>query len=167
MHARLRSHRAALRVAFAAAAIAALAVGLLAHASTARRAAPALPAAALDGRAVTLADLRGRPAAVVFFASWCTDCHVEAGAIERVARTAAWRGRIVGVDYDDGGDWRRFLREYGWSFPVLDDHSGVVGAAYGINVLPATVVLDASGRIVEVRYGAQTVAGLTAALRSS
>jgi len=165
--ARLRSRRATLRVLLGAVALAALAAGLLARPSGAGRAAPALPTRALSGRAVTIADLRGHPAAVVFFASWCTDCHVEASAIEHVASAAAWRGRIVGVDYDDGGDWRRFLQQYRWSFPVLDDHNGVAGAAYGIDDLPATVVLDASGRVASVRYGAQTVAGLTAALRSS
>ena len=82
---------------------------------------------------MTLAELRGHPAAVVFWASWCTDCHVEASAVERFARSAAGRGRVVGVDYDDGGDWRAFLRTHGWRFPVARRRrAAAIGAAFGI-----------------------------------
>jgi len=116
-----RRHRLALRAGLAFAALAALAAGLLARGSPARRPAPALPVRALSGRAVTLAQLRGHPAALVFWASWCTDCRVEARAVERVACSAPGRGQIVGLDYDDGGDWRAFLRAHRWTFPVLDD----------------------------------------------
>jgi cytochrome c biogenesis protein CcmG, thiol:disulfide interchange protein DsbE len=162
-----RRNRLAWRLALGAVAVAALAVGLLAGGRSTRRPAPALPARALSGRAVTLADLRGHAAAVVFWASWCTDCRVEANAVEAVARSPAGRGRLVGIDYDDGGGWRAFLRRHHWSFPVLDDSRGDNGAAFGIDNLPATIILDSSGRIVTVRYGAQTVDGLTAALATA
>jgi cytochrome c biogenesis protein CcmG, thiol:disulfide interchange protein DsbE len=162
-----RRTRLTLRLAIGAAAAAALAVGLTSGGRAARRPAPALPARALSGGAVTLADLRGHPAAVVFWASWCTDCRVEANAVETVARSPAGRGRLVGVDYDDGGGWHSFLRTHGWSFPILDDASGDTGAAFGIDNLPATVILDSGGRIASVRYGAQTVRGLTAALTAA
>ena len=155
------------RLAVGAVAAAALAVGLLSGGGAARRAAPALPSRLLSGHAVTLADLRGHAAAVVFWASWCTDCGVEANAVEAVARSPAGRGRLVGIDYDDGGDWRAFLHRHHWSFPVLDDSSGNTGAAFGIANLPATIILDSSGRIASVRYGAQTVHGLTAALAAA
>ena len=157
MIARLLSHRIALRVAVVALALAALAAGLLAHHTVARRAAPALPSRALSGRAVTIAELRGHPAALVFWASWCTDCRVEANAVAHFANSSAGRGRIVGVDYDDGGAWREFLRAHHWTFPILDDSSGAVGAAFGINNIPATIILDSGGRIAAVRYGPQTV----------
>ncbi len=167
MLARLLSHRIALRIAVAALALAALAAGLFAHHAVTRRIAPALPARALSGRPVTIADLHGHPAALVFWASWCVDCRVEANAVARVASSADGRGRIVGVDYDDGGGWRGFLRAHHWSFPILDDSSGSVGAAYGINNIPATIILDSSGRITAVKYGPQTVRTLDTALTTS
>ena len=49
----------------------------------------------------------------------------------------------------------------------LGDPSGNTGAAFGIDTLPATIILDSSGRIASVRYGAQTVRGLTAALAAA
>jgi len=159
---RLATHRFALRIA-----LAALAYGILARPSTYRRLAPPLPSRALSGKATSLADLRGHAAVVVFFASWCTDCRREAAAVARFARSPAGRGRVVAVDYDDGANWRAFVHDYGWSFPVLDDSSGETGAAFRIPFLPTVVFLDPQGRIVSTSSVPQTVAslrqGLTAA----
>ena len=152
--------RRAFRALVAVAAIAALIVGLLGHSSIAgRRPAPELPTALVSGPRVTLAQLRGHAAAVIFWASWCTDCHAEAAAVERFARSPAGRGRLVGIDYSDGGPWRAFLHTYGWSFPVFSDRDGITLDAYGVSVgLPATVVLNARGQIVQTSHQIQTVA---------
>lgn len=168
MSGRLFTDRRALRVVLVAIGLAALAVGLLTHRSAVRRAAPELPSRVLSGAPVTLAALRGHPAAVVFWASWCADCHVEAAAVERFARSAAGRGRVVGIDYSDAGDWRGFVRRYGWSFPILADPNGATLDAFGISAgLPATAILDASGRIATVKFGVQTVARLRSALAAA
>jgi cytochrome c biogenesis protein CcmG, thiol:disulfide interchange protein DsbE len=165
--ARVAMHRHALRVALVALALALLSYGLLSRAATARRRAPALPTTELRGSPVTLAALRGRPAVVVFFASWCPDCKHEAAAVERFARSATGRGRVVAIDYDDGGDWRGFLQRYGWSFPVLSDSSGQTGAAFRIPFLPTVVFLDAEGRIVSTSSVTQTVASLEHGIASA
>ena len=168
MPGRLFTDRRALRFALVAVALALLAAGLLTHGAAARRSAPALPSRVLSGAPVTLAALRGHPAAVVFWASWCTDCHVEASAVERFARSPAGRGRVVGIDYSDGGDWRGFLRRYGWSFPILADPDGATLDGFGITAsLPVTAILDPSGRIASAMFGVQTVARLRSALAAA
>jgi cytochrome c biogenesis protein CcmG, thiol:disulfide interchange protein DsbE len=164
MRRRPLNRRFVLLVGLGALAVALVAFGVLRPASTKPREAPALPARTLAGKPVTLAGLRGHSTAVVFWASWCGDCHVEAAAVERFARSAAGRGRVIGVDYSDGGDWRKFLHEYDWSFPVFGDPDGTLGAAFGIHALPTTVVLDARGRIVSSSAAVQTVSSLTRAL---
>jgi cytochrome c biogenesis protein CcmG, thiol:disulfide interchange protein DsbE len=156
-----------MRIVLAALALAALAAGLLTGAGSARRPAPPLPRTVLRGRAVTIAQLHGHSAAIVFWASWCNDCHAEAAAVERFARSSAGRGRVVGIDYTDAGDWRAFLRRYGWSFPVLADPTGVVGSGFGLHALPATVILDPSGRIASVSNRVQTVGTLQRALAAA
>ena len=167
MLARLATHRYALRFALGALAVALLAYGLLANAPKTRRPAPPLPARALSGAPVTLSALHGHPAVVVFFASWCDDCRHEAPAVAAFARSSAGRGRVVAVDYDDGGDWRGFLRRYGWSFPVLDDSGGQTGDAFHIPGLPTVVFLDAKGRIVSTSSLTQTVGSLTRGLAAA
>jgi thiol-disulfide isomerase/thioredoxin len=167
MLARLLTHRRALRSALGVLILALLAVGLLTHASTARRRAPALPTRALSGAPTTLAALRGHSAVVVFWASWCVACHAEAAAVERFARSPAGRGRVVAIDYSDGGDWRAFLRAYHWSIPVLADPNGRVADAFAIHFLPSTVFLDPSGRIAATSETRQTVASLVSGLSAA
>jgi thiol-disulfide isomerase/thioredoxin len=160
-------HRRGLRAALGALALALLAYGVLAQAPSSRRTAPPLPARPLSGASVTLAQLRGHATAVVFFATWCGDCHREAAAVARFARSAAGRGRVVAVDYSDGGDWRAFVRDYDWSFPVFGDRDGTLGVAYRVEALPTTVIIDAKGRIAQTSARVQTVASLTSELAAA
>jgi len=110
--------------------------------------------------------LRGRPALINFFASWCGPCREEAPEVEALARSLRGRAALVGVDWsDDLDNAREFVHEHGWTFPVLRDH-GEVGDEYGITGLPATFVLDSKGMIVNTLRGPQTRGDLEEALRS-
>ena len=157
--------------------VAALVVGALAALEIAtsgggggggRRAAPALPTAVLTPPRATLASLRGKPALVNFWASWCGPCDKEAPELRRFTRLLDGRGTLVGVDWNDGlGGARRFIRKNGWTFPNLRDADGVVGNRYGLSGLPNTFVLDSRGRIVKVLRGPQTAADFDRALREA
>lgn len=136
------------------------------------RLAPALPTEQLVGAATTLASLQassgGRPAVVVFWASWCDPCVTEAAAIERFSRSAAGRGRVVGVDWNDAAAGARaFIRVHGWTFPNLRDGEGTIGNSYGLTGLPTTIVLDGRGRIRTALRGPQTERSLGNALAAA
>jgi cytochrome c biogenesis protein CcmG, thiol:disulfide interchange protein DsbE len=132
------------------------------------RPAPPLPSAVLQPPKRTLASLRGKPALINFWASWCEPCRKEAPELERFARQLGGAGALVGVDYTDRSDaGREFVKRYGWTFPILSDPDGIYGARYRFSGLPTTVVLDSRGRIVETLRGPQTVADLHQALRSA
>ena len=148
----------------------ALAIGLSGKKGDAGgRIAPALPRERLAGPPATLATLRsvahGRPALVVFWASWCEPCRHEAPAVERFALSPAGHGRVVGVDWsDEAQSARRFIGQYGWSFPNLRDGEGTVGYAYGLTGLPTTFVIGDNGRIEQTLRGPQTEQTLARAL---
>lgn len=133
------------------------------------RAAPSLPRERLAGPPVTLAALRGRPALVTFWASWCGPCSKEAPELERFALSAAGRGRLVAVDWSDPSipEAKMFIEHHRWTFSVLRDEQGTVGLAYGLTGLPATFVLDGSGQIVEELRGPQTAQSLSQALANA
>jgi peroxiredoxin len=130
------------------------------------RAAPQLPAKALRGPATSLAQLRGKPALIDFFASWCDPCAEEAPTLRKLSATVAGKATVVAVDWDDAsGPARAFVREHGWTFPVLADTTGTVGESYGVATgLPTSFVLDPQGRIVATFRGPQSVATLRRAL---
>jgi cytochrome c biogenesis protein CcmG, thiol:disulfide interchange protein DsbE len=130
--------------------------------------APPLPSAVLQAPKASLASLRGKPALINFWASWCEPCRKEAPELERFDRTLGSSGQLVGVDYtDQAGAGREFIHKYGWNFPILSDPNGIYGARYRFTGLPTTVVLDAQGRIVETLRGPQSVADLRHALSSA
>jgi cytochrome c biogenesis protein CcmG/thiol:disulfide interchange protein DsbE len=161
-----------LAVTLVVAAVAVAAVfGLASHSTTGRRA-PVLPRETLEGRQVTLASLlagaHGKPALVVFWASWCGPCAQEAPALERFSKSAVGRGRIVGVDWSDARSGAvQFLRHYAWTFPNLRDAEGLVGNAYGLTGLPTTFVVDHDGRIRAALRGPQSEGSLTKALAAA
>jgi thiol-disulfide isomerase/thioredoxin len=155
-----------------AAALAAVAVVGLGSKPASGRQAPALPREALVGAPVTIASLlasaRGRPALVVFWASWCGPCAQEAPALRRFSQSAAGRGRIVGVDWSDSAPAARaFIRRHRWSFPNVRDAHGAAGDAYRLTGLPTTFVLDAHARIRAELQGPQSARSLRTALASA
>jgi len=155
----------------AAAAVAALVIFGLApgRSASSGRQAPVLPREHLAGPMVTLASLlsgaSGRPALVVFWASWCGPCAREAPALERFYQSRAGHDRMVGVDWSDGiSGARSFIRRYSWTFPNVRDAEGTVGNNYRLTGLPSTFVLDSHGRIRQVLHGPQSENTLQAAL---
>jgi cytochrome c biogenesis protein CcmG/thiol:disulfide interchange protein DsbE len=139
-------------------------------AAEARPAAKRQPAPELAGRwlvppPVRLADLRGEPVLVNFWASWCVPCQEEAPELARFDRELGARARLVGVDFRDSeGEARTFIRRFRWRFPNVADPRGRIAGRYGLVGLPTTFVIDARGRIARVLTGAQTYAKLVAAV---
>jgi cytochrome c biogenesis protein CcmG/thiol:disulfide interchange protein DsbE len=132
----------------------------------AARPAPALPTTVLRAPRTTLATLRGKPALVNFWASWCAPCRQEAPGLERLWRSLRGSATVVGVDFDDErGAAREFIRAHGLTYPMLSDPDGASGPRFGFSGLPTTVVLDPRGRIVETLRGPQSEADMRRALR--
>jgi len=130
--------------------------------------APPLPASVLVPPKVTVESLRGKPAVVNFWASWCEPCREEAGHLQRFHERHGDRARVVGVSYTDNlPGARRFVKQYGWTFPNLNDPEGLAGSEYDLVGLPVTVILDAEGRIVARLRGPQTEATLEEAVREA
>jgi thiol-disulfide isomerase/thioredoxin len=143
--------------------------GLAGSKSSIGRAAPALPADRLSGDAVSLTSLRGGPALIVFWASWCTPCEQEAPALERFARGLNGTATLVGVNWSDPSlaGAKTFVKRFGWTFPNLRDSDETSGQKYGVSGLPTTYAIDRSGHIRDTLRGPQTQASLTQALASA
>ena len=65
----------------------------------------------------------------------------------------------------DPGKLPEFIKNEGLSFPVLYDRSGRAAEDYGIESIPATVIIDREGRIVDVKTGAVTNVWLKRAVK--
>ena len=133
--------------------------------SGAGRPAPQLPTSVLVPPAVHLSSLRGKPAAINFWASWCAPCRREAPDLELLNRSLHGSASIVGVDWSDGLDSARsFISEHYMTYPNLSDSDGTVGQKYGLVGLPMTFILDSKGIITDVLRGPQTAETVRRAL---
>lgn len=106
-----------------------------------------------EGR-VRLADFRGRPVVVNFFASWCTPCKREMPAFARIARQVGGRVAFVGVNHQDSRRLaRQLLAETGVAYPAGYDPDGRTAVAYRILGMPTTVFISPDGRILATHAG--------------
>lgn len=108
-----------------------------------------LPAGQGRARDVALRSLRGHPAVLNFWASWCAPCREEAPLLGRLASDYGPRGlRVVGVDTQDlEAPARAFLTQYAVTYLNLRDPDGSVGRLFGTTGVPETFFIDAAGRI--------------------
>lgn len=133
-----------------------------------RRPAPALPERVLVPPRPDLAALRGRPAIVHFWASWCGPCRAEASQLAALQRQLHGRAALVGVDWSDSPSGAAaFVRAHHWTFPNVEDRNGEAGAAWRIAGLPTTFIVDREGRIVRRLIGPQTASALLAEVGAS
>jgi cytochrome c biogenesis protein CcmG/thiol:disulfide interchange protein DsbE len=112
-----------------------------------------------DGGEISVEGLRGRVVVVNFWASWCYPaCYEEAPALERAWRAYRDRGvTLVGINIQDREEpARKFLRDFGHTFPNAPDLSGKVAIDYGVYGVPETFFIDRQGRIRGKHVGAVT-----------
>jgi cytochrome c biogenesis protein CcdA/thiol-disulfide isomerase/thioredoxin len=113
-----------------------------------------------DGRAASLASLRGRVVLVDFWTYSCINClrtlpHLEAW--DRAYRRAGLT--IVGVHSPEFAfervpdNVRSAVSRLGVRYPVALDNGFATWRAYGNNYWPAEYLIDRSGRIRHVHYG--------------
>jgi cytochrome c biogenesis protein CcmG/thiol:disulfide interchange protein DsbE len=124
---------------------------------------------AFAGRPVSLAQLRGTPVVLNFWASWCDPCRAEAPLLQRAWLRDRARGVLfLGLNMQDiTDDAHAFTRAVGATYPSLRDRSNGVAHRWGVTGLPETFFLSPRGRVVGHVIGAvspsQLAAGVTAA----
>lgn len=119
---------------------------------------PAVDGPPLQGQEVAAATTDGKVTVVNFWATWCTPCREEQPALQAVWERLADNGDVamVGINYrDDPAAARAWLREFGVTYPSIEDRYGEQGNDWpGFLGLPATYVADASGELRYRFYGA-------------
>jgi cytochrome c biogenesis protein CcmG/thiol:disulfide interchange protein DsbE len=123
------------------------------------RPAAAFTLTAFSGEPLSLEAQRGQVVVVNFWASWCYPaCYEEAPVLEQGWRTFRERGvRVIGVDIQDTEDkGRKFIADFGLTFPNAPDTTGKVAIDYGVYGVPETFFIDKQGRIRAKHVGAVT-----------
>ncbi len=119
-----------------------------------------------NGSLVSLAELRGRPVVVNFWASWCHVCCEEAGEFEMFWQSHNQEDLVViGVSIDDSVEEPlNEIYEHKLSYLMGLDKGGVLAAAFGITGVPETFFLDRQGVVKHKEIGPVTTRILEAVL---
>jgi cytochrome oxidase Cu insertion factor (SCO1/SenC/PrrC family) len=117
--------------------------------------APDFSVTTLDGRRVSLADYRGRPVVINFWASYCAPCRREMPMLQRVARAHPRMTLLLVDERDDRAAASAFVKDLGITSAVPFDSDGKAGDLYQVSGLPTTVFIRAEGSI-EGRYVGET-----------
>ena len=121
-----------------------------------------------DGR-LSLAELRGSPTVVNFWAAWCDPCRKEAKLLEDSWRAARFEGVVfVGLNMQDApSDARRFLDEFDVSYPNVREPDDATARAWGTTGLPETYFLARDGSVVAHVVGLIREPQMSAGLRAA
>lgn len=118
-------------------------------------AAPEFKLAGLDGKAISLAGVRGKVVLLNFWATWCGPCRAEIPDLIELQEKYKGQLQIIGltVDDDDAGVIQHVVARTGINYPVAMASAEVRIKYGGIAALPTSFVLDAQGRVVQKHEG--------------
>ncbi len=116
----------------------------------------------ISGTPYTLAPA-GRPQIINIFATWCGPCRSETpGFVLAASRLRAHGVQVIGIDQQESGTQvSRFVRDFGLTYPVYIDTTGITHHVLGARLIPTTIYVDGSGRIRWIRPGPLTEGELT------
>jgi thiol-disulfide isomerase/thioredoxin len=122
-----------------------------------------------QGGELDMAGLRGRALLLNFWATWCPPCIKEMPELDRFARAHGQRVEVVGIAVDSLAPVQAFLDRQPVSYAIgLAGMAGTELARQLGNtaaVLPFTVLLDESGRVLQRKVGETRFAELESWLK--
>ena len=105
------------------------------------------------GKPVTLSSLKGKYLLVDFWASWCSPCRAENPNVVKAYQGFHKKGfDVLGVSFDKNRDkWIKATKDDNLTWNHVSDLAGwgnAAGKLYGINSIPANVLLDKDQKII-------------------
>lgn len=125
--------------------------------------APEFTAKTLDGKTISLADLKGKWVLLDFWSSWCGPCIYEIPHLREVYERHGKRDDFVmlGVSLDDEeADLREAMKEHKVTWPQLFDGKGwdnAVGAQFKVFGIPQIYLIGPDGMIRETNLRGEAI----------
>jgi peroxiredoxin len=128
------------------------------------RSGPDFEIAALDGRRISLMQVRGKIVLLNFWTTWCGACVREMPSLNRLYLDFQDEDlALLAVNLrETPARVETFRNRHRIACPILLDREGEVGDAYGVLAIPATFILDREGMLIGKATGARDWSTVTA-----
>ena len=121
------------------------------------KAAPAIALKTLDGKDLSLADLKGKVVLVDTWATWCPPCRLSLPHIQKIStdKALADKGLVVWAvnDQETKPVVEAFLKQNSYTFTVLMDDKAAVLKAYFVSGIPTTILVGRDGTVKDAFVG--------------
>jgi len=122
--------------------------------------APSFTLVDLDGKKVSLADFKGRPVVLNFWATYCGPCKLEMPWFQDLENKYKGQGLVVlGLDQDDGMAVKEVAaasKRVGVTYPILMPDDAVSKSYQLSDYIPETFYVDKHGKVVDQTIGAHS-----------
>lgn len=117
-------------------------------ASSAKGAAPQFTLTDIEGRALSLAQYRGKVVILDFWAPWCPPCRKEIPDFISLQHQYALQGlQVIGIGLDEPSKVAAFVQENGINYPVAAGDDAISNLYGGVSGIPTTFIIDRQGVI--------------------
>jgi len=108
-----------------------------------------------EGKKMGIDDLKGKLVVLNFWATWCPPCRLEMPSMEKLYQEFKGEGlEVVAINFmESEKPIKSFLKENGFTFPVLLDKKGEIARKYGVHGLPVTYLIARNGNLLARSMG--------------
>ena len=113
----------------------------------------------IDNRPVALADFRGQPLIVNFWARWCGPCRDEIPELISLAKANQAKGlKVIGIGLENNSEnVKDFVKAYEMDYTLLFAPVGGISLMRALGngraAVPFTLAIDRTGRVIMHRLG--------------
>lgn len=103
----------------------------------------------INGKNISLSKvLKGKPALLDFWASWCPPCRKEAPRVQEFYEKHKNKVAVIGINVNESEKAvTNFMKKMGLTYPMAID-SGQVARDYGVVGIPTVVLIGKDGKIL-------------------
>jgi cytochrome c biogenesis protein CcmG/thiol:disulfide interchange protein DsbE len=100
----------------------------------------------LEGKEVKLADFKGKPVVINFWATWCPPCRNEMPLLDRTSKSLGGKAVFLVINDAESPELvKEFAKENKLSLPILLDPDGAINSLFFVQSYPTTYFLDEKG----------------------
>jgi thiol-disulfide isomerase/thioredoxin len=126
--------------------------------------APAFEVDTMDGKHISLDELKGKVVLIDFWATWCGPCRKALPHMREIAKKFKDEPLVVlSVSLDDDEQkWKDFIQKNEMTWPQCRDEGGFKGQLpqlFAVNAIPHTFTIDADGVLQDEHIGDASVKG--------